>query len=214
MQKLSTNLNLTPRQLQLLEAIKQFQETNCFSPTIGELAERLQISRSTAFEHIAELRKKGLLSAEKGRARSFQLSSPACRLLDERDIAKQSAEDDGICLLGRVAAGSPIEAVVDKQTISLDDCFGGSGVFALEVEGDSMIEEDIRDGDIVICRKASVADDGRLVIAIVDDENATLKRFYKEENAVRLQPANPDYQPIYSTQCRIEAVVIGLVRKF
>ena len=77
-----------------------------------------------------------------------------------------------------------------------------------------MINEDIHEGDYVICRRSSVADDGQLVVAIVDEENATLKRFYKEKNRARLQPANDDYQPIYSDNCRIEAVVVGLVRRF
>ena len=97
---------------------------------------------------------------------------------------------------------------------SINSCFGtGDDIFALEVKGDSMVNEDIRQGDYVICRRSSVADDGELVVAIVDNENATLKRFYKEKNQARLQPANDSYQPIYADSCRIEAIVIGLVRK-
>ena len=106
------------------------------------------------------------------------------------------------------------EAVENIEYISLDSCFGsGDDIFALEVSGDSMVGDDICEGDYVICRRASVANDGQLVIAIVDNENATLKRFYNEKHQARLQPANDDYQPIYSENCRIEAVVIGLVRK-
>jgi repressor LexA len=118
-------------------------------------------------------------------------------------------------LSGRVAAGVPLEAVENVESLSLSSCFGtGDDIFALEVKGESMINEDIHEGDYVICRRRSVADDGQLVIAIVDEENATLKRFYKEKNRARLQPANDDYQPIYSDNCRIEAVVVGLVRRF
>ena len=121
----------------------------------------------------------------------------------------------GIPLSGRVAAGLPIEAIEETDYLSLPSHFAGTGeIFALEVCGESMVKDDIRDGDYVICRRARTADDGQLVIAIVADENATLKRFYKEKSCVRLEPANDAYEPIYSARCRIEAVVIGLVRKF
>ena len=96
----------------------------------------------------------------------------------------------------------------------MDSHFGNGEIFALRVQGDSMIDDGIQNGDHVICRKTAVADNGQLVIAIVDNENATLKRFHKERRSVRLQPANDNYQPIYSDNCRIEAVVVGLIRKF
>jgi len=113
-----------------------------------------------------------------------------------------------------VAAGMPVEAVENAESLSLSSCFGtGDDMFALEVKGDSMIGEDIQEGDYVVCRRRNAAHDGQLVVAIVDEENATLKRFYKEKSRARLQPANDDYEPIYSYNCRIEAVVIGLVRK-
>jgi repressor LexA len=124
-------------------------------------------------------------------------------------------ESSGIPLAGTVAAGVPTEAVENVELFSLDSAFGsGDGIFALEVAGDSMIDEDIRQGDYVICRRNRIAEDGQLVIAIVDEENATLKRFYKEKGRAKLQPANDDYQPVYTDNCRIEAVVIGLIRKF
>jgi repressor LexA len=117
-------------------------------------------------------------------------------------------------LAGRVAAGAPLEAIENVEHLSLTGCFGGGDdLFALEVSGQSMVNEDIREGDYVICRRSGVAQNGQLVVAIVDEQDATLKRFYKEADRVRLQPANDDYQPIYSNNCRIEAVVIGLVRK-
>jgi repressor LexA len=108
-----------------------------------------------------------------------------------------------------------VEAVENVEPLSLTSAFGsGDDIFALEVTGDSMIDEDIRQGDYIICRRSRVADDGQLVVAIVDDQNATLKRFYREKDHARLQPSNDDYEPIYTDNCRIEAVVIGLVRKF
>ena len=208
---------LTPRQFQLLKAIAGFVASRCYSPTIGELACELGVSRSTTFEHIAELRKKGILSACPGRARSLKLTSRACELLSriaDRGSSYFGGPPTGIPLVGRVAAGSPIEAVENKDHLSLNTYFGsGDDIFALEVTGDSMLGDDIRDGDYVICRRGSVANNGQLVVAIVDNEDATLKRFYKENGRVRLQPANNDYDPIYSDNCRIEAAVVGLVRK-
>jgi len=208
---------LTPRQVQLLRIIARVQASHCYSPTIGELAAELGISRSTTFEHIGELRRKGLLSAHAGRARSLKLTSRAQSLLSslaeqDHDFAPQSADD--IPLVGTVAAGLPIEAIEDIDSLSLTSCFGAADTFALKVRGDSMIGEDIRDGDYVICSRRGVADDGALVVAVVDDENATLKRFHKEANRARLEPANKNFEPIYSDNCRIEGVVVGLVRKF
>ena len=209
---------LTPRQLQLLKAIRTFVANRCCSPTIAELASELGISRSTAFEHIAELRKKGLLSACPGRARSLNLTSKAQELLNRlNDDGSNSYRQPpaAISLVGRVAAGSPIEAIEDTKLLSLSSHFGNiDDVFALEVTGDSMLDDNIRDGDYVICRHSPIANNGQLVVAIVDEKEATLKRFYKEKAYARLQPANDDYEPIYSDNCRIEAVAIGLVRKF
>jgi len=182
------------------------------------MASELNISRSTVFEHLAELRRKGLLSGYQNKARSLKVSSQGQELLSV--LAGQSSpanatEVKGIPLAGNVAAGIPVEAVENIESLSLASAFGfGDDIFALEVSGDSMIEEDIRQGDYVICRRSRVVNDGQLVVAIVDDENATLKRFYKEKSRARLQPANDDYPPIYSDNCRIEAVVIGLIRKF
>jgi repressor LexA len=122
-------------------------------------------------------------------------------------------ESTGIPLCGKIAAGIPLEAVENIERLSLTGCFGTGELFGLEVKGDSMVNEDIRQGDYVICRRTDVAENGQLVIAIVDGENATLKRFYREEGQARLQPANDNYEPIYSTNCRIAAVVVGLLRR-
>ena len=213
-----TAIQLTPRQLQLLQMIAGFQQNRCYSPTLSEMASELNISRSTVFEHLTELRRKELLSGYQNKARSLKVSSQGQELLNE--LSGQSAptytsEVAGIPLAGTVAAGVPVEAVENIELLSLASAFGSSDdIFALEVRSDSMINEDIHRSDYVICRRSHVAHDGQLVVAIVDDENATLKRFYKEKDRARLQPANNDYQPIYTDNCRIEAVVIGLVRKF
>jgi len=209
---------LTPRQLQLLRTIARSQASHCYSPTIGELACELGISRSTVFEHIAELRKKDLLSACPAKARSLKLTPKGRELL--KGLTAHSLDShhklhEDIPLVGGVAAGSPIEAIENKDYLSLTSQFGNDDcLFALEVKGDSMVDDGIWDGDYVICRRTAVASNGQLVIAVVDNENATLKRFYKEKAQARLQPTNDDYDPIYSSNCRIEAVVVGLVRKF
>ncbi len=211
-------IQLTPRQLQLLRMVVRFQESHCYSPTLAEMASELNISRSTIFEHIAELQKKDLLLGYPNKARSLKVSSKVHELLNnltDQSFHNYDNGSGGIPLSGRVAAGVPLEAVENVESISLQSCFGtGDDIFALEVKGDSMINEDIHEGDYVICSRSSVARDGQLVVAIVDDENATLKRFYLEKNRIRLQPSNDNYQPIYSDNCRIEAVVLGLVRKF
>ena len=205
---------LTPRQLQLLKAIHTFQASQCFSPTIAELASELNVARSTVFEHIAELRRKDLLSASPARARSLNLTSKALKLLNNFNDTGSCNQQTGIPLAGKVAAGSPIEAIEDTQLLSLSSHFGTSDdIFALEVKGDSMTGADIRNGDFVICQRRPTTENGLLVIAIVDENEATLKRFYKERTCARLQPANEDYEPIYSDNCRIQAVVIGLLRK-
>ena len=211
-------IQLTPRQHQLLKMVAQFQENRCYSPTLGEMASELNLSRSTVFEHITELRKKGLLCASPNRARSLTLTSQARKLLSvfsDLSFSADHNESNGIPLAGRVAAGTPLEAVENIESLSLKSCFGNSDdIFALHVSGQSMIEEDIHEGDYVICRRSRVAHDGQLVVAIVDNDNTTLKKFYKEKTRVRLQPANDQFQPIYTDNCRIEAVVIGLVRKY
>jgi repressor LexA len=212
-------VHLTPRQRQILEAIFASQQTRACSPTMAELARDLCLSRSTVFEHMAELREKGILTICPGKARSSRLTSLGQERLDQInclscDTDEVSPDADGIPLVGQVAAGYPMEAVEDRQSLSLQGMFGSDeSIFSLQVTGDSMIEDDIHNGDYVICRRTCVARDGDLVVAIVDDDEATLKRFYREKDRVRLQPANSAYQPIYSTNCRIEAVVVGLLRQ-
>jgi len=209
---------LTPKQLQVLRHIAAFHGSQCYSPTIAELASQLSLSRSTVFEHLAELQRKSLLSTCPGRARSLRLTPQGRRLL--KHTHDEAADDEetphtGVPLLGQVAAGLPVDAVENRDTLSLASCFGtGDDLFALQVRGDSMIEENIRPGDYVICRRAETAQNGQLVVALVNEGQATLKRFYREQDRARLQPANPNYAPIYSDDCRISAVVVGLVRQF
>lgn len=208
---------LTPRQMEVLRLIGSFCDRQRYSPTMAELAGELGLSRSTVFEHLGELQRKGLLSTSPGRARSLKVTSRGRALLEQTGGIELDVEDEpagGVPLLGRIAAGLPREAVENTESISLESCFGlGDDLFALEVSGDSMIEENIEPGDYVICRRTNVADNGELVVALVDDGEATLKRFFKESHRIRLQPANANYEPIYTNNCHIEGVVVGLVRR-
>ncbi len=183
--------------------------------TLQELSQQLGTSRTTAFEHVEALREKGLLKHSVGKARSLNLTPKAQKLL-KQNISEQPQRNislnDGIPLVGKIAAGYPIEAIEQNETLNLSECFGHD-VFALQVRGDSMIDSGIFDGDFVVCRKTQTADDGRLVVAIVDEQNATLKRFFKEETCARLEPANENYSPIYTNNCRIQGVVVGVIRK-
>ena len=116
--------------------------------------------------------------------------------------------------MGRIAAGQPIDAVANEEHISLSSRFGtGDDIFALQVCGDIMADAGINDGDYVICKRGAIAASGQVVVAMLDDDTVTLKRFYPEKGRARLQPANRDYSPIYSSNCRIQAVAVGLVRK-
>jgi repressor LexA len=214
------SLALTPRQIQVLRFVATFCDRQCYSPTIAEIASRLGLSRSTAFEHLAELQRKSLISTSQGRARSLKLTCQGYELLDQVAAGGGDARvghtrgDSAIPLMGQVAAGVPIEAIQNEETLSLGDCFGNVGeLFALEVRGDSMIDEDIRPGDYAICRRSSTAASGDLVIARVEDGQATLKRLHKDKTGIRLQPANASYQPIIPATCHIDGVVVGLVRR-
>jgi repressor LexA len=209
--------DITPRQLQILRAIATFADKYSYLPTIAELADRLSIGRSTAFEHIAELRRKGLLCESQLKARSSRPTPKAQKLLKytRTNSQQQFPRPQGIPLLGKVAAGKPVETFENRETLSLPDCFGNSDdVFALEVSGNSMLEEGICDGDYIICRKTQTARNGQIVVALTENEDTTLKKFYRGNSRVRLQPANKDYEPIFTNDCRIQAVAVGLLKKF
>ncbi len=140
----------------------------------------------------------------------MNLTRKAQRLLENHPDAD---EPDGIVLLGRVAAGAPIEAIENIEHISLKSEFGSEDTFALKVQGDSMTGDGIFDGDYVVCKRTQTAQNGKIVVAVTDNENATVKRFYREPDRVRLEPSNPDYEPIFTQNCQIAGIVVGLMRK-
>ncbi len=221
------DIQITPKQLEMLRQVEKFLRNQCYSATIGELAAALNISRTTAYEHIAGLREKGLLVRSTGKARCLRLTRAGERLLEQaREFeAVQAGDEDagefgddtpeGICLRGRISAGYGIEAIEEKTPFSLPETFGGGDdIFVLHVNGKSMINAGIDDGDYVICRSAQTAENGQIVIAMLDDEQATMKRFYLDKKTARLMPENDAFEPIYSTTCKIQAVVIGAVKRF
>lgn len=197
---------LTPRRLQILTAIRDYQHKHGYSPTMQELADKVGVSKVTIFEHVESLIENGFLRRSRNKARSLEISS---------DAAFPDEQPGRLPLIGRIAAGSPIEAVEDTQAIDLDELFTSHReTFCLQVRGDSMIEEQIRDGDYVICERRETARDGETVVALLDDGEATLKKFYHEGDRVRLQPANPSFSPIYLDRVKIQGVVVGVLRRY
>jgi repressor LexA len=198
--------NVTPRQLEILRFIRAFRERCGYSPSMQEIGDHLDLTKVTVFEHIEALEKKGTLSrGAKHKARSLRVNP---------DFEFPEDNERLLPLVGRIAAGMPIEAVEDREILDLQEVFDAPGEkFVLRVTGDSMIDEQIRDGDYVVCQRRNTARNGETVVALLQDGEATLKTFYKEKNRVRLQPANPAYKPIYATRVDIQGVVIGVIRK-
>ena len=195
---------LTPKQLRILTLIRDFQRKNGYSPTMQELADTLGVTKVTVFEHVAGLEKKGLLQRSRHRARSLELTSR----VEFPDHSRAS-----LPLVGHIAAGAPIEAIENQETVDLESLFSTrSGAYVLKVRGNSMIDEQIRDGDLVVVERRETARDGETVVALLDSGEATLKKFYREKGRIRLQPANPGYSPIYVDNVRIQGVVMGVLR--
>ncbi|GMV97585.1 MAG: LexA repressor [Phycisphaerae bacterium] len=197
---------LTPKQMRILMLVRDYQRKHGYSPTMQEIADVLGITKVTVFEHVSGLEKKGLLRRLRHRARSLELTSRV----------EFPDESGGVLrLVGHIAAGAPIEAIESPETIELEGLFKApNGTYALQVRGDSMIDEHIRDGDLVVIERRETARDGETVVALLDDGEATLKKFYREGGRVRLQPANPAYSPIYVDNVRIQGVVVGVIRRY
>jgi repressor LexA len=199
----------TPKQLKILETIRNFRVRNGYSPTMQELADHLGVSKVTIFEHIEALERKSLILRARNRARSLEVS-PTVKLPDESKAASYP-------IVGTIAAGQPIEAIEGgRETLELESLFNTRhGTYVLRVKGNSMIEDHIADGDYVIIERRETAKDGETVVALLDDGQATLKRFYKERGRVRLQPANATMSPIYvDKDIKIQGVLIGVLRTY
>jgi repressor LexA len=199
---------LTPRQREILDYIVTFTEQNDFSPSYREIAEHFQLSSTaTIAEHIDTLKLKGYLRDDLSGIRSLR---PQQSEIPQPSIMLQI----GVPLLGSIAAGTPIEAVQTSETIDIPKDMAGKKVFALKVRGDSMIDDGILNGDYVIIESCNTPKDGDIVVALLDRDNVTLKRFYREKDHVRLQPANKKYKPIRVKKVVIQGRVKGVIRKF
>ena len=204
---------ITKRQRQVYDFISEFVQRNNYTPSYQEIGDGLGLtSLATVHKHITNLEKKGLLNRDYNRSRSIDLLPPKGRL-------KQAmAVNTGMVLplLGRIAAGQPIEAVERPETISLADFVRSKEVFVLEVRGDSMQDEAILSGDYVLVEKTKVAHKGDIVVALVENSDATLKRFYREGDRIRLQPSNAKMKPIIvpAADVQIQGRVIGVLRKY
>ena len=202
----NASLYFTEKQLHILNFIKDFVDEHEISPTLEEIAQYFKVSKITIYEHINALEKKGALRKSKNRARSIELISRKDR---------ESASRLNVPILGTIAAGSPIEAVEIPESFDVGEMFPDSRqCFLLGVRGDSMIEDQIADGDLVIVERRQEPENGEIVVAILNENDATLKRFYREGDKIRLQPANSTMSPIYTDDVEIRGVVIGVLRKF
>src|SRR6266700_7691934 len=192
---------ITKRQRQVYDFIADFVQKNQYSPSFEEIGDGLGLSSlATVHKHISNLEKKGLLSRDYNRSRSIDLLPPKGRL----KLAMSVNTGMVLPLVGRIAAGQPIEAVQHQETISLSDFVRSKEVFVLEVRGESMQDEHIMDGDYVLVEKTKVARNGELVVALVNGDETTLKRFYKEGEKIRLQPSNANMQPIIVPATAVE----------
>ncbi len=204
---------ITRRQRELYDFISDFVQKNGYSPSFDEIREGMGLnSLATVHKHVTNLEKKGLLTRDYNRSRSIDLLPPKGRLKQAMSVNTTMV----LPLMGRIAAGQPIEAVENPETISLADFVRSKEVFVLEVRGDSMQDEHILNGDYVLVEKAKTAHNGDIVVALVEGSDATLKRFYREGDNIRLQPSNVNMQPIIvpAADVDVQGRVIGVLRKY
>ena len=198
---------ITRRQKEVIDFLSGFTQKNGYSPSYEEIASGLGLnSLATVHKHVSNLQTKGLLQRAHNRSRSIDV-------LPERPNRRGA---ERLPLVGRIAAGRPVEAIESAETISLSDMVGNREVFVLEVRGDSMSDESILSGDYVIVERARTAKEGEIVVALIDGSEATLKRFYREGAMVRLQPSNAEMAPIYApaASVSIQGKVLGVLRKY
>jgi repressor LexA len=204
---------LTKRQKQVLDFIATFVNENGYCPSYEEIARGLELaSLATVHKHISVLEHKSYLKRGFNQSRSLEL---APKYLQEQKRARTAPVE--IPMLGRIAAGAPVEAVEHRETLSFADFTGSGDTFALEVRGDSMIDDHICSGDMILLERVSQARDGEIVVALVAGSDATLKRFYREgADMVRLQPANSTLKPILvaAKEVQIQGRLLAVLRKY
>ena len=198
---------ITRRQKEVLDFLSGFTSKNGYSPSYEEIAAGLSLSSlATVHKHVTNQQNKGMLQRAHNRSRSIDV-------LPQRTPRKVM---DRLPLLGRIAAGKPVEAIENAESISLSDIIGNREVYALEVRGDSMRDEHIMSGDYVLVERTRTAREGEIIVALIDGADATLKRFYREGNLIRLQPSNTEMAPIYApaASVSIQGKVLGMLRKY
>lgn len=202
-------VTLYPRQKQILEFLRQYIQRNGYSPTLQQLAEALGVrSLATVHEHLGALAKKGLIRRYEGAVRGIELTDKS---LDVPIIGVE------LPILGFIAAGSPIEPHTDPEasvSVSPNLISGKKSAFVLQVKGDSMIEDGIFDGDFVVIEEQQEAKNGDIVVALLENGLATLKRYFKEASRIRLEPANAKMSPIFVTKVKIQGRVVGVMRQY
>lgn len=198
---------LTKRQKQILDYVQEFIAKNGYAPSLIEISRHFNLnSISTIHKHLVHLEEKGLIRRNWNRARAIELV-PTEGKPEARDVP----------LVGLISAGQPIEAVRANEVVAVpEDMIGRRNVYVLKVKGESMVDEQIRDGDYVIVENRREARNGEMVVALLEGENATLKKFYREKGHVRLQPAHPTMKPLLVPEedVKIQGVVVGLLRKY
>ncbi len=198
---------LTKKQKVILDFIGDFAEEHGYAPSFEEIAGHFGYgSLATVHEHLENLQAKGYIRKGYNESRSIEVV-PA-----EMKVSAIPLE-----LMGNVAAGEPIEAIADRETVAVpEDMLGRGEHYVLRVNGDSMIEEQIRDGDYLVVKQRDTAANGEMVVALVDQESATVKKFYKEGDRIRLQPANEAMEPMFFGPDRvmIQGIVVGVIRRY
>lgn len=202
-------ITLYRRQKQILDFIKQYIEKYGYSPTLGEIAEAIGVSSlATVHEHLQALVQKKVIKRFEGAVRGIEV-------VDQK--ISNILRGIELPVLGFIAAGQPIMTYTDPDTtvkVSPSMISGKKRAFVLQVKGDSMIEDGILDGDYVIIEEQNTATDGDIVVALLDNGLATLKRFFKEKDKIRLEPANSSMDPIYATDVKIQGKCVGVIRRF
>ena len=198
---------LTKRQKEILDYLSEFIQQHGYAPSLEEIGRRFSLSSlATVHKHLTNLQEKGFIRRSWNRSRSVELLAAP--------TGHRALE---LPMLGYVAAGVPIEAVTTTETIAVPENLAGRREsYVLRVKGDSMIDEQIRDGDFVVVEDRKSADNGEMVIALISGTDVTLKKFYRENGRVRLQPANPSMQPLWfdPSQVQVQGVVVGMMRKY
>lgn len=199
---------ITAKQRRVYDFIRRYMESNHEPPTMSEIGRQFQMSSSASVHGILlALEREGFIKRIPNVSRGIELVEQS-----------NTTEETEIPLLGIVAAGQPIEAILSHDTVPVPKDMQGHGrTFALRVRGDSMIEENIQDGDIIIVASQKTAENGQVVVALMDGNYATVKKFYREPDFIRLEPANPQFKPIFvktPERIQIQGVVRGLIRKY